>query len=207
MTDAAGRPRRSAQRAIWDGRGSKRPARRDHARRGRDGEDSRHRYLYNNFPYAVSYPYLYDGYGAGGIGYYGSVADYAGATSEGDAADPGAPDFTTAPNAYYNYVAPGQGQPSADDAAASQPLPDAPAVGPQTPAPTGNPAASAPQQGPDSLVEAVQDELARRGYFAGKADAVYSPATREAIRRFQTDRNLPATGRINEATLHALQLD
>ncbi len=64
-----------------------------------------------------------------------------------------------------------------------------------------------PGNGPDSLVEAVQAELSRRGYFGGKIDAVYNPATHTAIQRFQTDQHLPASGRINEATLHALQLD
>ena len=61
--------------------------------------------------------------------------------------------------------------------------------------------------GPDSLVEAVQAELSRRGYFGGEIDAVYNAATHAAIERFQADQRLPATGRINEATLHALELD
>ena len=61
--------------------------------------------------------------------------------------------------------------------------------------------------GPDSLVEAVQAELARRGYFGGKVDAIYNDATHAAIQRFQTDQHLPASGRLNEATLHALELD
>ncbi len=64
-----------------------------------------------------------------------------------------------------------------------------------------------PGNGPDSLVEAVQAELSRRGYFGGKIDAVYNAATHTAIQRFQADQKLPASGRINEATLHALQLD
>lgn len=79
------------------------------------------------------------------------------------------------------------------------------------PAPRADPDAKAASgttsNGPDSLIEAVQAELARRGYFTGKVNAVYGPATREALRRFQTDAGLAATGRINEATMHALQLD
>ena len=36
---------------------------------------------------------------------------------------------------------------------------------------------------------------------------MYGPATKEAIRRFQSDQHLPSSGLINEATLHALHLD
>ena len=64
-----------------------------------------------------------------------------------------------------------------------------------------------PGHGPDSLVEAVQAELSRRGYFGGKVDAIYNAATHTAIQRFQIDQHLPASGRLNEATLHALELD
>ena len=72
---------------------------------------------------------------------------------------------------------------------------------------------TAPRRGPsrttapDSLVEAVQQELIRRGYFGGKVDAMYGPDTRDALRKFQQDHHLADTGLINEATLHALQLD
>ena len=179
-----------------------------HGDNGGDGSRGRHRYFYNNFPYAVYYPYLYNNFGYDGGYGYGGVADYAGLSTDNTDNVLGAPDFQNTPNNYYSYVAPDQGarNSAADQPAPAQSLPDAPAVGPQAPGSadrsTGN-----QQQGPDSLVEAVQSELARRGYFEGQPDSMYGPATREAIRRFQSDQHLPATGRINEATLHALKLD
>ena len=179
-----------------------------HGSNGDHGAGHRHRYYYNNFPYAIYYPYLYNDAGYGGVGTYG----YAGLDGDSDiptassAADFGAPDFSNTPNNYYSYVEPDQTAPGSDAPATQpQPLPDAPTVGPQTPSSSDK--ASAVPPGPDSLVEAVQNELSRRGYFAGKANAMYGPDTKEAIRRFQTDQRLPATGRINEATLHALHLD
>ena len=176
---------------------------------GRNGNRGNHRYYYNNFPYGVYYPYLYNNYGYGGYGDYGydsGVADDAGLNTDNSLADLGAPDFSGTPNNYYSYVAPEPEAPNANPPESGQPLPDAPAVGPQGPSTTDKSAAPA-TQGPDSLVEAVQNELSRRGYFAGKVDSMYSPATKEALRRFQMDQGLPATGRVNEATLHALRLD
>ena len=177
---------------------------------GNDGSRGNHRYYYNNFPYAVYYPYLYGGYGYGDggyadSGYYGGTADDAGLTPDSDTINPGTPNFSDTPNNYYSYNGPGQDNPNAGPSNPSQTLPDAPAVGPQGPASADR--SQGTPQGPDSLVEAVQDELSRRGYLEGKPDAVYTPATKDAIRRFQTDNHLPATGRINEATLHALHLD
>ena len=183
------------------------------SQRGRNdgnGSRSRHHYYINNFPYGVYYPYLYNNYGYGGYGGYGdlgygSTGDYAGLTADGGAAEPGAPDFVTPANNYYGYVSPDQANPNPAQAAPTQPLPDAPSVGPEDPSSAEKTPSTS--QGPDSLVEAVQGELAKRGYFDGKPDAMYSDATKVAIRRFQTDQHLPATGRINEATLHALRLD
>ncbi len=60
---------------------------------------------------------------------------------------------------------------------------------------------------PNSVVEAVQGELARRGYYAGDMDGISGPATAEAIRRFQTDVRLRVTGEANQATLFALGLN
>ncbi len=179
---------------------------------GRNNGERGNRRFYNNFPYPVYYPYLYGGYGGygyGGLGYDGTVGDYAGLNTDNDVADLGAPDFSVPSNNYYSYVSPTQGAPNTDRPAAvpSQTLPDAPAVGPQNPPTAAANSNGNAQQGPDSLVEAVQEELGKRGYFDGKPDAVYSAATKEAIRRFQTDQGLPVTGRINEATLHALHLD
>ncbi len=179
-----------------------------HGQNGGNDFRGHHRYYYNNFPYAVYYPYLYnnDGYGGYGNSGYDGATGYAGIASAGTDTPLGVPDFTNTPENYYSYDTPESGAPDArSQPAPDQALPNAPAVGPQNPPSTDK--STAALQGPDSLVEAVQGELSRRGYFEGKPDAIYAPATREAIRRFQTDQHLPATGRINEATLHALHLD
>jgi hypothetical protein len=87
---------------------------------------------------------------------------------------------------------------SQPDANAANPAPNATPDGSQTP----NPAI-----GPDSLVEAVQAELTRRGYYQGKVDAMFRPDTEAAVRHFQQDNYLAPTGHLNEPTLHALNLD
>ncbi len=196
--------------AYGDGSNRFSDGRSQQGQNGRYGYRGNHRYYYNNFPYGVYYPYLYNNFGYGGYGNYGyggGVADYSGLNADTSVADLGAPDFSSTPNNYYSYVAPEQDAPNTDLSAQAptQSLPDAPTVGPQNPSSADKSSGATP--GPDSLVEAVQNELSRRGYFQGKPDSMYSPATKEAIRRFQTDQGLPATGRINEATLHALRLD
>ncbi len=93
----------------------------------------------------------------------------------------------------------------ADNGNAAQPDADAANAGQNasaSPSPTPNPAI-----GPDSLVEAVQTELTRRGYYQGKIDSMFKPDTEAALRRFQQDNYLAPTGHINEPTLHALNLD
>jgi hypothetical protein len=78
------------------------------------------------------------------------------------------------------------------------------------PGPDAGPAANQPSNlplGPDSLVEAVQTELTRRGYFQGKVDSMFTPDTEAALRHFQQDNYLAPTGHLNEPTLHALNLD
>jgi Putative peptidoglycan binding domain len=56
-----------------------------------------------------------------------------------------------------------------------------------------------------SLDTFVQDGLARRGYYSGQIDGVIGPQTRSAIREFQSDNNLPVTGRIDSQLVHALR--
>ena len=53
---------------------------------------------------------------------------------------------------------------------------------------------------------AVQNELARRGYYNGSIDGVMGPGSREAIRSFQRADNLPVTGLIDPSLLKALKL-
>jgi len=59
-------------------------------------------------------------------------------------------------------------------------------------------------QSADSAVAAVQEQLARQGYYRGELDGVFGPETRRAIIRYQSDRGLGVTGRLNSDTLHAL---
>ncbi len=152
----------------------------------------RHRFPYRYY----NYPYAYGPSYAPYIGYGGAYPYYA----DGTDSDVG--------NSYPNTV--GTVTPQyADQGQDANGSPQNPAPQPASQAQNGNANAqsSVPNNGPDSLVEAVQQELIRRGYFGGKVDAMYGPDTKEALRKFQQDHHLADSGLINEATLHALQLD
>jgi hypothetical protein len=58
----------------------------------------------------------------------------------------------------------------------------------------------------DARVSDVQSALAREGYYDGAIDGVLGPATRNALRRYQRDHGLDATGGITSGTIHALRL-
>jgi hypothetical protein len=53
---------------------------------------------------------------------------------------------------------------------------------------------------------AVQEELARAGYYDGSYDGVVGPGTRSAIYAYQQDYGLYATGRIDDQLLQSLGL-
>ena len=55
-----------------------------------------------------------------------------------------------------------------------------------------------------SLPEAVQRQLAKKGYYKGSIDGQFGPASRSALSRFQGEHNIKETGRIDEPTLDAL---
>lgn len=55
-------------------------------------------------------------------------------------------------------------------------------------------------------VTEVQSALARAGYYHGEIDGSVGPATRNALRRFQRDRGLDATGQIDQSVIQALRL-
>ncbi len=155
-------------------------------------------YRYYDYPYAYGSSYApYLGYYGGYNGAYPYYADgtYSDISNAAIGYDNGAATVTP------QYTDQGQNA-NAND----QPAP-APQVGPQRQSEGNAAQGTVPNNGPDSLVEAVQQELIRRGYFGGKVDAMYGPDTKEALRKFQQDRHLADTGLINEATLHALQLD
>ena len=56
----------------------------------------------------------------------------------------------------------------------------------------------------DSLAVDVQRELRRRGYYRGPIDGDIGPGSRAAIRNYQYDRGLSATGRIDSSLLRSL---
>ena len=56
----------------------------------------------------------------------------------------------------------------------------------------------------DSLAVDVQRELRRRGYYRGSIDGDIGPGSRAAIRAYQYDRGLSASGRIDSSLLRSL---
>lgn len=58
----------------------------------------------------------------------------------------------------------------------------------------------------DSSVTQVQAALAREGYYHGAIDGSVGPETRNALRRFQRDRGLEATGQVDRSVIEALRL-
>ncbi|MFL6590038.1 MAG: peptidoglycan-binding protein [Chthoniobacterales bacterium] len=67
------------------------------------------------------------------------------------------------------------------------------------------PAADAQYEG-DSRISDIQSALAREGYYDGAIDGQMGAATRRALRRYQANHGLEATGTINHAVIEALQL-
>jgi hypothetical protein len=63
-----------------------------------------------------------------------------------------------------------------------------------------------PRYSDGSINIAVQSELARRGYYRGPIDGVIGQGTRRAIRAFQYDEGLPASGWIDGRLLSELRL-
>ncbi|HEY1219478.1 MAG TPA: peptidoglycan-binding domain-containing protein [Bryobacteraceae bacterium] len=57
---------------------------------------------------------------------------------------------------------------------------------------------------PIESVTGVQARLNNLGYYCGQVDGIAGQLTRAAVREFQADHNLSATGKINEETRNAL---
>lgn len=55
-------------------------------------------------------------------------------------------------------------------------------------------------QGQKVSLKQAQQYLINMGYLQGKADGVMGPKTRAALRAFQSERGLPVTGRLDDAT-------
>ncbi len=58
----------------------------------------------------------------------------------------------------------------------------------------------------DARVSDVQSALAREGYYDGAIDGKLGPSTRNALRRYQRDHGLDATGGITSGVIQALRL-
>jgi peptidoglycan hydrolase-like protein with peptidoglycan-binding domain len=56
-------------------------------------------------------------------------------------------------------------------------------------------------------VKVVQQALLERGYYDGPIDGIPGDRTRSSVKEFQQDEELPATGRINAATLEKLHVE
>ena len=65
--------------------------------------------------------------------------------------------------------------------------------------------APAAEQGPVRLtVRQAQQRLVDKGYDAGVVDGIWGPRTANALRQFQRDQGLMATGRLDGETMNAL---
>ena len=53
-------------------------------------------------------------------------------------------------------------------------------------------------------VRNAQTALNEKGYDVGRADGQFGPSTQSAVRRFQSEKGLPQSGRLDSATLAAL---
>lgn len=53
-------------------------------------------------------------------------------------------------------------------------------------------------------VRQVQQQLKQAGYDPGQIDGVYGPRTLRALRKFQRDRDITVTGRLDDQTMQGL---
>jgi len=90
--------------------------------------------------------------------------------------------------------------PAAAPAPAVPVSPAPPAAEPARPAPEPVAAAPAPMSGKE-----LQEALAALGYNPGRIDGKPGPKTREALKRFQKDAGLPATGVLDAETTQRLR--
>lgn len=80
------------------------------------------------------------------------------------------------------------------------------------PAQAGSKNTSSPQNGgyssltPNDLTRKVQVALEKKGYYTENTEGRYTSETREAVRRFQRDKNLTETDTITPELLRALSI-
>jgi hypothetical protein len=117
---------------------------------------------------------------------------------------------TPFPGSYVEYSTPGYtfdpGVVVVSNAPAVSPEPEAPSEGARTVEPPASSGNALPPEA-NSLVEHVQEELAQRGYYAGKVNGIVTRDFQDALRRFQSDQRLVPSGLINQASLFALGLN
>jgi hypothetical protein len=56
----------------------------------------------------------------------------------------------------------------------------------------------------DTTVQAVQTELTQLGYYKGPVDGIFGPTTRDAVAKYQMDKQLEVTGSLSPDTLQSL---
>ena len=56
----------------------------------------------------------------------------------------------------------------------------------------------------DTTVQAVQTELTQLGYYNGPIDGIFGPTTRDAVAKYQMDKQLEVTGSLSPDTLQSL---
>ena len=59
---------------------------------------------------------------------------------------------------------------------------------------------------PDPTVKTVQTQLSQLGYYGGPIDGLFGPSTRDAVARYQKDKQLTVTGSLATDTLQSLGL-
>jgi peptidoglycan hydrolase-like protein with peptidoglycan-binding domain len=84
-----------------------------------------------------------------------------------------------------------------------RPRPLEPAA-PPAPSKVAAPAAPAAPRAPGEIINDIQRELARRGYYDGVSDGLYGPKTDAAIRDFEQAAGLKPSTEPNEALLQAI---
>ncbi len=89
--------------------------------------------------------------------------------------------------------------------ASTEPAPAQTAPVAAAPAQTQATAAAAAPRDPGMTVAQAQERLKALGYDCGKADGVIGKRTRAQLKRFQKAKGLPASGRLDDATLAALR--
>jgi peptidoglycan hydrolase-like protein with peptidoglycan-binding domain len=65
--------------------------------------------------------------------------------------------------------------------------------------------ATAPELTPD-MIRSVQQTLQQDGSYHGRVDGVWGPSTQAAVRNYQQQHNMNATGQLDQATLAAMNL-